>query len=164
MSYADDPHFTPLVYNASASQGARWSNQSFSSTKIPRMYHSSALLLPDGEFREYMLLYRDTDRILGAVMIAGSNPNADYSVADLKYPTEYRMEFFYPAYYTHRRPEPRGIPSRLSYGGSSFTVALSLDDLGGNVANIGKSKAILIRPGFSTHSMVRQLFTLIELT
>ncbi|EKM81462.1 hypothetical protein AGABI1DRAFT_118621 [Agaricus bisporus var. burnettii JB137-S8] len=136
MSYADDPHFTPLAYNASAAPGTRWSSQGFSSTKIPRMYHSSALLLPDG-----------------AVMIAGSNPNADYSVADLKYPTEYRMEFFYPAYYTHRRPQPRGIPSQLSYGGSSFTIAFTLDDLGGEITNIAKTKAVLIRPGFSTHSM-----------
>jgi hypothetical protein len=98
----------------------------------------------------------DIDFILGAVMIAGSNPNADYSVANLKYPTEYRMELFYPAYYTHRRPEPRGIPSQLSYGGPSFTVALTLDDLGGDITNIVKAKVILIRPGFSTHSMVRE--------
>jgi hypothetical protein len=49
QSYADDPQLMPLVYNPDAPQGHRWSSEGFSPSDIPRMYHSSATLLPDGE-------------------------------------------------------------------------------------------------------------------
>jgi hypothetical protein len=48
QSYADEPDFMPLIFNMSAPQGQRWSYQGFSPSEIPRMYHSSATLLPDG--------------------------------------------------------------------------------------------------------------------
>ncbi|KAF5361893.1 hypothetical protein D9756_002032 [Leucocoprinus leucothites] len=136
QSYADDPQLMPLVFNASASQGERWSSQGFSQSEIPRLYHSSALLLPDG-----------------SVLIAGSNPNSDYATDGVKYPTQYKVERFYPSYYNARRPEPQGLPTQLSYGGSSFMITLTMDDLRGDISNIAKTKVVVIRPGFSTHSM-----------
>ncbi|KXN90309.1 Galactose oxidase [Leucoagaricus sp. SymC.cos] len=135
QSYADEPQLMSLIYNGSAPEGRRWSSEGLSPSQIPRMYHSSATLLPDG-----------------SVLVAGSNPNSDYAT-DVKYPTQYKVETFYPPYYNTRRPEPQGLLTQLSYGGSSFTVTLTLDDLHGDITNIARTKVVVIRTGFSTHSM-----------
>ena len=88
-------------------------------------------------------------------MVSGSNPNADYNVGpDVKFPTEYRVEKFYPLYYNERRPQPQGLPNQLSYGGPYFNVSLSAQDLGGNVNALTNTSVIVIRTGFSTHTMV----------
>jgi hypothetical protein len=55
FSLAADPVLTPSLYDPNAPAGKRWSNDGMGASTIPRLYHSSALLLPDG-----------------AVMIAGS--------------------------------------------------------------------------------------------
>ncbi|KAG5335700.1 hypothetical protein C0989_000621 [Termitomyces sp. Mn162] len=149
MSYADSPTLTPAIYDPAAPAGERWSRDGLGASKIPRMYHSSAVLLPDG-----------------SVFVSGSNPNSDYNVGpDINYPTEYRTERFYPSYYNSRRPQPIGILSQLSYGGPSFTISLNSDDLFGNVDNVKNTTVIVIRPGFSTHAMnMGQRFVQLENT
>ncbi|KAF8070115.1 glyoxal oxidase [Lyophyllum atratum] len=137
MSYADKPVLTPAIYDASAPAGKRWSRDGLGASTIPRMYHSSATLLPDG-----------------SVFVSGSNPNSDYNVGDdVPYKTEYRTERFYPSYYNERRPQPVGLLRQLSYGGPSFDVTLDSDDLFGDVENVKNAKVVIIRTGFSTHSM-----------
>ncbi|KAB5595241.1 Copper radical oxidase [Ceratobasidium theobromae] len=137
QSFADQPVYKPLIYDPDAPAGSRWSRAGLGSSTIARMYHSSATILPDG-----------------SVFVTGSNPNADYNVGSgIKYPTEYRVERFYPSYYSERRPEPNGLLSQLGYGGNYFNVTLSSDDLSGNVTMISAAKVVLIRPGFSTHAM-----------
>lgn len=137
QSYADNPVMTPAIYDPSAAAGKRWTRDGISKSTVPRMYHSSAILLADG-----------------AVIVSGSNPNADYTVGSgVTYPTEYRVERFYPDYYNERRPEPQGLPSQLSYGGAYFNVSLSSDDLFGNVQNAASATVVLIRTGFSTHAI-----------
>ncbi|KAJ6498935.1 glyoxal oxidase N-terminus-domain-containing protein [Mycena sanguinolenta] len=137
MSYADDPVLTPAIYDPSKPAGSRWNRDGFNSSTIPRMYHSTATLLPDG-----------------AVLIAGSNPNSDLNVGpSVKYPTEYRVERFYPSYYNERRPQPTGLLSALGYGGPSFDVQLDADDLSGDARNAGNATVVVIRTGFSTHAM-----------
>ncbi|CEL60581.1 Galactose oxidase OS=Gibberella zeae (strain PH-1 / ATCC MYA-4620 / FGSC 9075 / NRRL 31084) GN=GAOA PE=3 SV=1 [Rhizoctonia solani AG-1 IB] len=135
QSYADEPIFTPLIYNPLAPSGKRWSEANMPKSTVARMYHSSATLLPDG-----------------SVFISGSNPNADY-ITNTKYPTEYAVERFYPWYYDMRRPEPVGLMDRLNYGGPGYDVTLSLEDLGGNLTKIQDTKAVVVRTGFSTHSI-----------
>jgi hypothetical protein len=49
QSYADDPVLTPAIYDPEAPSGQRWSRDGLGSSTVPRMYHSSATLLPDGE-------------------------------------------------------------------------------------------------------------------
>jgi hypothetical protein len=49
QSYADHPILQPVVYNSSASAGSQWSRDGLSASAVPRMYHSTATLLPDGE-------------------------------------------------------------------------------------------------------------------
>ncbi|KAL0956614.1 hypothetical protein HGRIS_002750 [Hohenbuehelia grisea] len=149
QSYADNPVLTPAIYDPEAPAGQRWNRDGLSASTVPRMYHSSAVLLPDG-----------------SVMVSGSNPNSDYNVGKrLKYPTEYRTERFYPLYYNSRRPQPEGILTSLTYGGPSFDVALSADDLGGNGDNLKTAKVVVIRTGFSTHAMnMGQRFLQLEST
>ncbi|CAE6477471.1 unnamed protein product [Rhizoctonia solani] len=137
QSYADQPVYKPIIYDPNAPAGSRWSRAGLDQSTVARMYHSSATILPDG-----------------SVFVTGSNPNADYNVgSNVKYPTEYRVERFYPSYYSQRRPEPNGLLSQLGYGGNYFNVTLSKDDLFGNVSMISTAKVVLIRPGFSTHAM-----------
>ncbi|KZT61288.1 copper radical oxidase [Calocera cornea HHB12733] len=134
-SYADNPVYTPLIYDPSLPAAERWTRDGLGSSTVARLYHSSAILLPDG-----------------SVFVSGSNPNPDYTVGpDVKYPTEYRTERFYPSYYSSRRPEPVGLPSTISYGGASFDIQLSAEDLVGS--SIANASCLIIRGGFSTHAM-----------
>lgn len=49
QSYADNPVFTPAIYDPSAPAGKRWTRDGISASPIPRMYHSTAILLADGK-------------------------------------------------------------------------------------------------------------------
>ena len=59
QGYGKVPLFTPAIYDPTKPAGSRWSRDGLGNATYPRMYHSTAILLPDG-----------------AVMTAGSNPNA----------------------------------------------------------------------------------------
>ncbi|KAG8747996.1 hypothetical protein FRC10_009748 [Ceratobasidium sp. 414] len=135
QSYADKPLTQPLMYDPELPAGSRFVSKGLSESTIPRMYHSAATLLPDG-----------------SVFVSGSNPNADYIGPDAgyKYPTEYRVERFYPDYFNERRPEPTGMPSKLTYGGNYFDLSMTAVDVGGKPESI---KVVLVRTGFSTHAM-----------
>ena len=136
-SYAESPTLTPVIYNPKGPKGKRWSSDGLSASTIPRMYHSSALLLSDG-----------------SVFVSGSNPNADVVPLEDRYGTEYRVEKFYPPYLRgSRRPQPTGLPDSLSYGGKPFTIELSSDDLFGDAENIKTIMVTYVRPGYSTHAI-----------
>ena len=55
-SYADAPVLMPAVYDPSAAPGQRWSTKNLSASTVPRLYHSTATLLPDGNFSTSCLL------------------------------------------------------------------------------------------------------------
>ncbi|RSH80521.1 uncharacterized protein EHS24_009101 [Apiotrichum porosum] len=135
-SYADNPQYQSYYLDKSKPAGQRWSKAATS--KIARMYHSSAVLLPDG-----------------SVAVAGSNPNPDYipNNGTYTYFTDSSIEIFYPDYYDKSRPKPSGMPSTITYGGDYFNVTLTKADLGGKTLNINNTNAVIIRTGFSTHSM-----------
>jgi len=135
QSFANGPIFQPLMYDPRAPAGSKWSSDGLKPSTIPRMYHSAATLLPDG-----------------SVFVSGSNPNADFTTG-VPFPTEYRVEKFYPSYFNSRRPQPQGLPSQLSFGGAPFDVTLSSEDLSGSNANVQNATVVVIRPGFSTHAM-----------
>jgi len=135
QSFADNPLLMPIMYDPNAPAGSKWSRDGLSPSTIPRMYHSGATLLPDG-----------------SIFVSGSNPNADYIIGTT-YPTEYRVEKFYPSYFNQRRPQPQGILAQFSYGGPSFNVTLTNADLFGNVNNTVKATIVIVRAGFSTHTM-----------
>ncbi|CAE6413572.1 unnamed protein product [Rhizoctonia solani] len=126
-SNADDPVFTPVLYDPKASAGYRFSSEGMPSSDIPRLYHSVATLVPDG-----------------SIMIAGSNPNLDLS--NVKYGTEYRVEWLKPDYISLPRPRITSLPERIDFMGS-FRLDIVLP---GQTNNIAVS---LMDLGFVTHSV-----------
>ncbi|KAH7908701.1 putative copper radical oxidase [Hygrophoropsis aurantiaca] len=136
-SLASGPVGTPAIYNPNQPKGSRWSNAGLGSTNIARLYHSSAMLLPDA-----------------SVMIAGSNPNIDVNTSTI-YPTTYTAEIFYPPYFSASvRPQPSGIPTTLSYGGNSFDLTIPASSYTGSAnAAAANTTVVLSRGGFTTHAM-----------
>ncbi|KAJ1307820.1 hypothetical protein OPQ81_001901 [Rhizoctonia solani] len=137
MSLASGPVLTPAIYNPNAPPGQRW--QRFGQpSSIPRLYHSTAILLPDG-----------------SVLVAGSNPNVDVNLTTA-FPTTYTAERFYPPYFANisTRPVPEGLPDTISYGGAAFQVSLPVGAFVGDPNEAaGSARVVLVRPGFSTHAM-----------
>ncbi|KAJ7224940.1 hypothetical protein B0H12DRAFT_1149823, partial [Mycena haematopus] len=140
--YSDNPAFTPVIYDPTAPAGSRFSTTGLVASTIPRMYHSTASLTPNG-----------------TIMIAGSNPNKD--VSTIKYPTEYRLEFFSPPYMNVARPSYTGLPATINYN-VTFNLAVTLP------ANTMNVTVALMDLGFATHAvhmdqrMVQLLSTLSE--
>ena len=97
-SNADNPVLTPVLYNPNGPAGQRFSSAGMPTSDIPRLYHSIATLTPNGD-----------------ILIAGSNPNLDRS--EVKYGTEYRVEWLGPAYMKQARPQIlKGVPKLLGFG------------------------------------------------
>ncbi|KAF8890003.1 copper radical oxidase [Gymnopilus junonius] len=137
QSLASGPIGTPAIYNPNAPAGSRWSNAGLSSSNIARLYHSSAILLPDA-----------------SVLIAGSNPNLDVNTSAL-FPTQYQAEIFYPPYFSaSTRPVPSGIPNTLSYGGKAFDITVTASSFSGSANDAADNTTVVImRGGFTTHAM-----------
>ncbi|KAF9218468.1 DUF1929-domain-containing protein, partial [Gyrodon lividus] len=136
-SLAAGPVGTPAIYNPNMPSGSRWSNAGLGTSSIARLYHSSAMLLPDA-----------------SVLIAGSNPNIDVNLSTI-YPTTYTAEIFYPPYFSAAvRPKPTGMPSTLSYGGQYFDITVPASSYTGSAnAAAANTTVVLSRGGFTTHAM-----------
>lgn len=105
QSNADNPVFTPVVYDPHAPDGKRFYRGDYMPTSsIPRLYHSVATLTPRGD-----------------IMIAGSNPNFDRS--EVKYATEYRVEWLSPPYMQLDRPVIKKAPHSVEFG-DEFVIRL----------------------------------------
>jgi len=127
QSNADNPAFTPVIYDPLAPAGSRFSSAGLVASPIPRLYHASASLTPNG-----------------TVMLAGSNPNND--VTTVKYQTEYRLEFYSPPYMNVPRPSYTGLPATINYG-TTFNLAVTLP------ANTVNVTVALMDLGFATHGV-----------
>ncbi|KAJ7483518.1 glyoxal oxidase N-terminus-domain-containing protein [Mycena latifolia] len=127
QSNADNPAFTPVIYDPAAPAGSRFSSAGLVASTIPRLYHSTASLTPNG-----------------TVMLAGSNPNND--VTTVKYPTEYRLEFYSPPYMNVARPSYTGLPATINYN-VTFNLAVTLP------ANTVNVTVALMDLGFATHGV-----------
>ncbi|KAH7913989.1 putative copper radical oxidase [Hygrophoropsis aurantiaca] len=97
QSNAANPALTPVLYNPLAPVGQRFTSQGMQSSVIPRLYHSVATLTPNGD-----------------IMVAGSNPNLDRS--EVKYGTEYRVEWLGPPYMKADRPVIDSAPKIIGFG------------------------------------------------
>ncbi|KAK3003420.1 hypothetical protein RJ639_018685 [Escallonia herrerae] len=130
----DEPNLTPVLYSPNKKNGERF--KELKPTQIPRMYHSTAAVLPDGQ-----------------VLVAGSNENDKYNFA-ARFPTELRVEKFAPPYLDpaldKHRPKILEDTSdkKLTYG-EKFKVSFKLD----NAPELGVSdiKLTMLAPPFTTH-------------
>ncbi|XP_041027938.1 aldehyde oxidase GLOX-like [Juglans microcarpa x Juglans regia] len=106
---ASNPCLYPLLYRPDQPVGLRY--MTLNPGTVPRLYHSTANLLPDGR-----------------ILIAGSNPHYFYKFK-AEFPTELRIEAFSPEYLSadraNIRPEIQGIPERVRYG-EVFDVSVSV--------------------------------------
>jgi hypothetical protein len=131
QSYGQDPVYMPAIYNFSAPAGQRWNRTGLSASQNERMYHSTAILLPDS-----------------SILISGSNPNADFTNNQWRSRTD--VERWYPSYYNSARPTYSGVPTTLSYGGDSFDLVM---DTFMDEATAQNTKVVIIRGGFNTHAI-----------
>ncbi|GMY34716.1 aldehyde oxidase GLOX1-like [Fagus crenata] len=80
MGDMKDPVLTLMIYQPNERLGSRF--VTLNATTIPWMYHSSANLLKDGR-----------------ILVGGSNPNVGYVFQKVLFPTDLRLEAFYPPYF-----------------------------------------------------------------
>ncbi|RFU35047.1 hypothetical protein B7463_g1328, partial [Scytalidium lignicola] len=131
-----DPTLEALHYDPAAPLGKRWSR--LASSTIPRLYHSIALLLPDGK-----------------IMVAGSNPNEmPILTADAAHPfiTEFRVETFTPPYlsgdHANRRSTDMTLPIEvIEANGMVFHISFTVPE------GAERVQAVLHHGGFVTHSL-----------
>ncbi|KAJ8768785.1 hypothetical protein K2173_023689 [Erythroxylum novogranatense] len=133
--FAREPNLAPVLYNPKAKLGKRF--RKLTASSIPRMYHSSSVLLPDGK-----------------VLVAGSNTNNGY-IYDAMYPTELRVEKFSPPYLdpqlVDNRPQIQAdnTDKKLSYG-KIFKIRFTSKG-----SNLQKSDIMvtIYAPAFTTHGV-----------
>jgi len=129
-SYGQDPLYTPAMYYPERPAGKRWDRTNFVASPNERMYHSTAILLPDS-----------------SILIAGSNPNADFTNDQWRSRTD--IERWYPPYANEPRPAYTGMPESISYGGDYFNITLN----GSDVSAANNTRVVLHRNGFHTHAL-----------
>lgn len=141
--FSAGPTTTPVLYDPEAPKGKRFTSANFGSSDYARLYHSTAILIPDG-----------------SVLIGGSNPHQDVSLsmplasAPAGYNTTYVLERWYPDYFFAPRPEPQGVPDVVPFGGASFNVTVPASFFNESSNQLAAStKFMIIRPGFATHAM-----------
>ncbi|KAK7280714.1 hypothetical protein RJT34_25781 [Clitoria ternatea] len=129
-----DPVLNPYVYNPDAPTGSRF--EILKPSKIPRMYHSSAILVRDGR-----------------VLVAGSNPHVGYNFSNVMFPTELSLEAFSPPYLEpglrNVRPvivSPTGSGTKVRYG-EKLKVRFGVEALVKDLVRV-----TVLAPPFSTHS------------
>ncbi|KAM2878129.1 hypothetical protein FF1_013764 [Malus domestica] len=130
-----NPVLNPVVYRPNNAVGSRFEQQN--PTTIPRMYHSTALLVRDGR-----------------VLVGGSNPHDKYEFGNnVLFSTELRLEAFSPQYldakYADLRPT---IIAPLNQAKIRYGIKLAVQfSLTGTLAT-NSVYLTMVAPPFSTHS------------
>ncbi|KAJ4840465.1 hypothetical protein Tsubulata_029520, partial [Turnera subulata] len=141
---ARGPVLNPVLYSPNKT------NDRFEVLKpstIPRMYHSTAVLLPDT-----------------SVLVAGSNPHQFYNFTTTTYPTDLSMENFYPPYFSTSSPVPEitwTYPVDINHN-QKLEIGFVLK--GGSGSVLGDVYVTMVAPSFNTHtfSMNQRLLVLAQ--
>ncbi|XP_020105929.1 aldehyde oxidase GLOX1 [Ananas comosus] len=142
--FGHDPVLSPLLYSPKKPRASRF--RALAATNIPRMYHSSSAVLPDA-----------------TVLVGGSNANDRYNFT-AEFPTEVRVERFYPPYLdeqlTANRPEinEESVSGGMQYG-ETFTFNFRLPE---QLTEQQDVMVTMYAPPFTTHgfSMNQRLLIL----
>ncbi|CAI9266904.1 unnamed protein product [Lactuca saligna] len=131
--YGRDPVLYPVIYKPDNPFEDRFEAQV--PTTIPRMYHSTALLIRDGR-----------------VLVGGSNPHIYYNFTNVLYPTELRLEAFLPPYLDPLcvRSRPKITPdsqTEFGYGNRVVIRFRVMDEL-----DLDSVMVTMVAPAFNTHS------------
>ncbi|MED6138032.1 hypothetical protein PIB30_070533 [Stylosanthes scabra] len=130
--YARDPILNPFLYKTDNPIGSRFEVQN--PTNIPRMYHSTAILVRDGR-----------------VIVAGSNPHKYYNFTTM-FPTDLSVEAFSPSYlepvFYHFRPRiVSQFQNQLVYG-QKLSVQFQMEAM----LTQHLVYVTMLAPPFNTHS------------
>ncbi|KAF5372571.1 hypothetical protein D9758_005210 [Tetrapyrgos nigripes] len=125
----DPAALTPALYDPTAPLGKRFAQEALPTSEIPRMYHSTSSLTPNG-----------------TILLAGSNPNFLDVTTEGPYPTEYRLEWLSPPYMEKPRPTYTSLPKTFDYN-----AKITLDiDLPAGAENVS---VVIMDFGFATHGV-----------
>ncbi|KAL9399430.1 hypothetical protein Peur_008391 [Populus x canadensis] len=133
--FAREPNLAPAIYYPKAKLGNRF--KQLKASIIPRMYHSSSVVLPDGK-----------------VLVAGSNTNNGY-VYNAMFPTELRVEKFSPPYLDPSVAVHRPVivtdkaPEKISYD-ETFQLQIKSTAVKVEKKDI---KVTMYAPAFTTHGV-----------
>ncbi|KAF9448413.1 copper radical oxidase [Macrolepiota fuliginosa MF-IS2] len=101
---ADNPNLGAVLYDPTLPRNQRMSI--LNNTIVARMYHSEAILLPDGR-----------------VLISGSDPQTDNPDGTVKYPEEFRVEVYIPPYLSTSLRQPTfTLPQHDFAYNAQFTI------------------------------------------
>ncbi|KAL8217635.1 hypothetical protein R6Q57_021008 [Mikania cordata] len=132
--FGRDPVLSPVIYRTGNRIGSRFEVQT--TTNIPRMYHSTALLLRDGQ-----------------VLVGGSNPHDKYEFSNVLYPTELSLEVFSPDYLNS---SVSGIRPIIISPMSGFNIVhgaqMIINFAVSNNLDLTSVMVTLVSPSFNTHS------------
>ncbi|MGD7361268.1 galactose oxidase-like domain-containing protein, partial [Ralstonia pseudosolanacearum] len=142
--FAEDPNLNPVLYRPTKAMEQRF--EELEASEIPRMYHSTSAVLPDGK-----------------ILVAGSSTHNGYKF-DVKYPTELRVEKFSPPYLDPQlavyKPtiETNFAGQELRYG-NKFSLEITLNGYEVVDADL---KVTMYSPAITTHgySMNQRLIVL----
>ncbi|KAI8556748.1 hypothetical protein RHMOL_Rhmol05G0278900 [Rhododendron molle] len=127
---ATSPCLTPVLYQPDLALGSRFTE--LTPGTIPRLYHSTANLLPDGR-----------------ILLAGSNTHYYYTYTG-QYPTELAIEAFSPGYLAPEnanfQPVVVTVPTMVGYG-ELFDVIITVPTLVGGIVEVK-----FVSAPFTTHS------------
>ncbi|EXB81872.1 hypothetical protein L484_015346 [Morus notabilis] len=129
---AREPVLYPVLYRTGRDAKTRF--EILSPSIIPRLYHSTAHLLPDGR-----------------VLVGGSNPNRNYNFSTV-YPTELSLETFYPPYLnTKSRPLITNVEpgKEMAY---KQRISVRFRSSSKESFNGGGVYVTMVAPSFTTHS------------
>ncbi|XP_050223393.1 aldehyde oxidase GLOX [Mercurialis annua] len=134
--YGRTPVLSPVIYKPNNAVKSRFEEQNPSA--IPRMYHSTAILLRNGR-----------------ILVGGSNPHINYEFGnDVMFPTELRLEAFYPPYLdtvkNNLRPKiisPTSNKASIGYNEKLVIRFKVTDTVIPNTVSV-----TMVAPSFTTHS------------